>query len=164
MTRTIHTRIQYQAGNYVKSSHEIHVYTHDSKTILIVVESGAGQSITNSMEWIVSVVRNRYQIIPEIIIEHYPNIERSEVVGTFDHVILIWNDSKNYYGDIRWKPSTREEVEALIGEAFADEEAPAEPSLWITRDMPQCRHCASNQRLYWNNEQYCARCGNPSKA
>ena len=160
MPRIVHTRIQYQAGNHVKSAHEIHIYTHNDKIILVVVESGVGQSITNSMTWIASVVRNRYGITPDIIIEHDPTSERGGEVGTFDLVTLEWRDRQRHYDRIRWQASTRRQVETLIGEAFSNEEAPAERSRWIPRDMPRCRYCASPQRLSWRDHQWCARCGN----
>ena len=159
MPLTFARRIQYLAVNNVKCAHHIHVYHHKGQTILIAADTEAGQSITNSIEILVSTVRNRYGIIPDIIVEHYPDMPRGEDHETFDRVTLRWDAARSLYTDVGWRASTRAEVEALIGEPFSGEEALPEASHWLTERFPPCPDCYATQRLGIGEREYCARCG-----
>ena len=152
-------RIQYLAVNNVKCAHDIHVYQHKDQTILIAADTEAGQSITNSIEILVSAVRNRYGIVPDHIIEHYPDMPRGEDHETFDRVTLRWNPERSLYTDVGWRASTRAEVEALMGEPFSGEEALPEASRWLTERFPPCPDCYARQRLLIQQMEHCARCG-----
>ncbi|HEU4327355.1 MAG TPA: hypothetical protein VFS21_29730 [Roseiflexaceae bacterium] len=103
----------------------VRLYQAPSGLLVAIASEQAGTapsaSITNVAEELATQIRA--QVAPSgqglVWIEHYP-AGLSARGETFDRVLMRWDGVA--YTEPEWRRSSRAEVEALIGEAFAHEE------------------------------------------
>jgi hypothetical protein len=113
--------------NTIEAKCRIRVYQLANGTIVVIateLPDSAGASITNAAEILATEMR-RWFVVPGgglFWIEHYQ--DRAMIGGrpqqkeSFDRVFFRWDGTQ--YDDPDWKPFSRQQVEALIGEPLTD--------------------------------------------
>lgn len=135
----------YTAENGAPGKCRVRIYLpespEDSPVVVISQHpENEGQSITNAMEVIAGSILERFDFsaypLP-LFVEHYPpeadhvrEPESFDLVSFSDYEFRykrLWGSSKEWWitliGEPDWEPSSREEVEALVGEALVDNTA-----------------------------------------
>ena len=108
-------KLAYKKASLLKKSKcRIRIYKNsDDRSIIIVTElpDNKGRSITNDAELIIKLASLAYQLSPTetMWVEHYTEPCRIRGKEHFD-IVYLEKDTA------RWKPSSPEEIEKLIGE------------------------------------------------
>lgn len=99
----------------------IRVY-HLASGMTVVIASeladNPGASVTDQAERLATAIRARF-VEPGgamVWIEHYPALEKLEESEEFERVLFRWDGQG--YEEPQWRPSSRDQVEALIGEVL----------------------------------------------
>ena len=106
---------EYKAENGFEAICEVRSYQYLGKTIVVATDSDTGPSVTNNVERIATLLREG-GIAWDAFCEHYqaqPEIARDE---TFDWVSFEWD--KDAATHPAWRPGSRTELEAFIGQSF----------------------------------------------
>ena len=113
--------------NTIEAKCRIRVYQlADGLIVVIATElpDNAGSSITNAAEILATEMRRWFVVSGGGLfwIEHYQDRavigSRPQLKESFDRVFFRWDGAQ--YDDPEWKPFSRQQVEALIGEPLID--------------------------------------------
>ena len=119
-------------GPIQRSRADLYVYELGERLVAIASEreDNPGASVTNTAEHLASAILARYAPgRPERLVyfERYPVSRIHGPVESIDRVDFGWDGARAAFHSPRWMPSSREELERLIGEPYPA--APDEPGV-----------------------------------